>query len=209
MWRFLAGWGVSIAYSLVAQPARIYERDMNIRTLILPISAALLLSACAGEVAGEVPSLAKRPYELSPEQVEALANAPIDGAGDDGMRDGPAPALPAATAAEMQAAIQDYQSGVAAFNRELPVTRSAIAAGRGASVGSEKWVVAQMALTRLDSARAPSVAALGALDSLYAQTVSVLGINNARQLAEARRTVAGGVFEQNREVAALGAQLRY
>ena len=182
---------------------------MNCRTLILALSASLLLSACAGEVAGEVPSLAKRPYELSPEQVEALANAPIDGAGDDGLRDGPAPALPPATAQAMQAAMGDYQTGAAAFARELGPTRSAIAGGRGAAVGSENWVVAQMALTRLDSARAPSVAALGALDSLYAQTVSALGVNNARQLAEARRIVASGVFEQNREVAALGAQLRY
>ncbi len=182
---------------------------MTIRQTLIPLYALLLLSACAGEVAGEVPSLTKRPYELSPEQVAALANAPLDGAGDNGLRDGPAPALPPATEAAMEAALADHRAGQSAFARDLAPARSAIAAARGATVGSENWVVAQMALTRLDSARAPSMAALGALDSLYAQTVSALGVNNARLLEDARQSVARDVFEQNREVAALGAQLRY
>lgn len=182
---------------------------MTVRQSLLPLCALMLLPACAGEVAGEVPSLAKRPYELSPEQVAALANTPLDGAGDSGLRDGPAPTLPPATAAAMEAALTDHRAGQNAFARELAPTRSAIAAGRGAAVGGEAWVVAQMALTRLDSARAPSMAALGALDSLYAQTVSALGVNNARLLAEARQSVARDVMEQNRIVAELGAQLRY
>jgi hypothetical protein len=209
MRRFLAGWRLNNAYPLVAQPVRIYEGDMNIRPPILALSAALLLSACAAAVDGEVPSLAKRPYELSPEQVEALANAPIDGAGDDGLHDGPAPALPAATAQAMQAALADHRAGYSAFIRDLPPARAAVVSARGAAVGSENWVVAQMALTRLDSARAPSVAALGALDALYAQTVSALGVQNARMLADARWQVANDVDKQNRAVAELGAQLRY
>ena len=182
---------------------------MNCRTLILALSASVLLSACAGEVAGEVPSLAKRPYELSPEQVEALANAPIDGAGDDGLRDGPAPPLPPATASAMNAAVADHQRANQAFTLELPSTRSAIAAAHGAPVGSEAWVVGQMALTRLDSARAPSIAALGALDTQYAQTVSALGVHNAGRIAFEREQMAEDVEEQNKIIAELGAQLRY
>lgn len=183
---------------------------MPIRHALLPFSAALLLSACAGQVDGEVPSLAKRPYELTPQQIAELASSPLElQAGDDGERAGPAPVLPPATAERMNAALAQHQSGSAAFARELPAARPAIAAGRGAAVGSENWVVAQMALTRLDSARAPSVAALAALDTLHAETVSALGVNNARRIDDARVQVARDVAEQNRVVADLGSQLRY
>lgn len=182
---------------------------MTVRQSLLPLCALMLLPACAGEVAGEVPSLAKRPYELTPEQVEALANAPLDGVGDSGLRDGPVPPLPPATANAMEAALADHQRANQAFTLELPATRSAITAARGAVVGSENWVVAQMALTRLDSARAPSLAALGALDSLYAQTVSALGVHNAGRIAFERQQMAEDVEEQNKIIAELGAQLRY
>ncbi len=200
---------IGVPNSLVGCGTQFYGRGMayRIALILLPLLCA---TACARVVDGEVPSLAKRAYELTPEQIAALANAPLElQDGDSGERAGPAPVLPPATAERMNTALGQHQSGSAAFARELPAARSAIAAGRGAAVGSENWVVAQMALTRLDSARAPSVAALGALDALHAETVSALGINNARRIDEARAQVARDVVEQNRVVAELGAQLRY
>lgn len=186
-----------------------YGMGMSYRSALL-LLCALPLAACAQVVDDVVPSLAKRPYELTPEQIAALATSPLELLpGDSGERDGPAPALPAGAAARMDAAMAQHQTGSTAFAREVAPTRAAIGAARGAAVGGEAWVVAQMALTRLDSARAPSVAALGALDALYAETVSALGVNNARRIAEARANVARDVVEQNRVVADLGAQLRY
>lgn len=120
--------------------------------LLLPM---LVLSACAPANMASYPSLARRPIERSASVVPATPAAPAP------------PAPVSATLAEAIRALgSDADRGEAAFRAALPETQTQVAAGRGASVGSESWAVAQRALSRLDAVRGPTTLALAELDRL-------------------------------------------
>ena len=117
----------------------------------LPLAAALLTAGCAAT--GPFPSLAVREAERLYASGDPLQSAPEapDRAG-----------LAGRIAGFLSAASQ----GDAAFERALAAARP-LAARAGAS-GSESWVAAQEALSRLEAARATTSKAVGALDEFGA-----------------------------------------
>lgn len=125
--------------------------------LILP-AVLLTLSACGKP--GNYPSLNPRP-------IEAKAA---------GLLTEPAPQSPAvqpatgAVIAKIDAALASAKRGDAAFRSSSANAQSA-ARIAGAS-GSESWITAQMAVSNLESARAPVKAALSDLDGLLRTTLA-------------------------------------
>ncbi|SNS61979.1 hypothetical protein SAMN06295912_110102 [Sphingomonas laterariae] len=122
--------------------------------LSAPLLALGLLAGCA-ESRTSYPSLAPRAVEKLPiEEPEAESTAanpvPIDSASDGRI------------AAEVAAA----DASRARFERELAPSRRAVAAAGGQAAGSEAWIAAQQALTRLDETRGPVSSALATLDAM-------------------------------------------
>lgn len=75
--------------------------------------------------------------------------------------------LPADLAGRLARWRADAAAADAAFRAAQGETETAVAAARGAAVGSERWVVGQQALSRLIAARAGLTGALAELDRLY------------------------------------------
>jgi len=123
-------------------------------------SLSLLTAACAALGAcaqgGGYPSLAARPDELSGpcavEQPEAPAPIPVVTPDD--------PAL----AAELDRLRQQVRQGHDAFESQLEQARAAVQ--RAGPPGSESWIDAQVAVSAVEAARAPTVSAVADLDSL-------------------------------------------
>jgi hypothetical protein len=120
--------------------------------IVIPLLAA---AGCAAP--GPYPSLAPRPAE------KAYA------AGEDERQPTPQPDDPA-LAAEIDRLAGEAKGGAAAFDAALPAAEAAATAAGG--VGSDSWVEAQQALSRLESARARTTAALADLDRLAVERAS-------------------------------------
>ena len=116
--------------------------------LSLTTAASLPLAGCAAAPGGDAPSLAKRPvegrFDIAP---PAVVVAPP----------GPLPADLAGRLARWEA---DAAAGQQGFAAERGTAASLVSAAAGAPVASERWVVAQQAISRLGAARAPLTAAL-------------------------------------------------
>ena len=115
--------------------------------LILLIPA--LIAGCAAQ--GEYPSLAKRPFEkpLSNNSVPSVEQVvPSD------------PALQARIAD----AVKKARDGIEDFNTNLPLARVAVNRGTGTSQGSDPWIDAQVAVSRLERTLEPARNALADLD---------------------------------------------
>lgn len=117
------------------------------RTLVATLVPLLAAAGCAAP--GPYPSLAPRPAE------KAYADD------TDERRPTPQPDDPA-LAAEIERLAAEARAGAAAFDSALPAAQAAAAASGGA--GSDSWIEAQQALSRLESARAQTTAALADLD---------------------------------------------
>jgi hypothetical protein len=117
--------------------------------VLAALAAAVLGAGCAPE--GEFPSLARRPIEAQDPLEEPVRTPPVV-ASEPALR---------ARAAELLA---EAREGGRAFDAAYGPAASA-ARGAGAP-GSESWVVAQQAISRAEAARAPTIAALSALDAL-------------------------------------------
>ena len=113
------------------------------------LSALLAAAGCAAP--GPYPSLAPRPAE------KAYAEDA------DERRPTPQPDDPA-LAAEIDRLAAEARAGGGAFDAALPAAQAAAGAAGGA--GTESWIEAQQALSRLESARARTTAALADLDRL-------------------------------------------
>lgn len=158
---------------------------------LLPI--VLPLAGCAA-TGGDYPSLAPRPVEqgaAAPAAAEPPAAPPAN------------PALPAETAAILAAA----DKGHAAFLAQLGSARAAIEAARGKEAGSEAWVAAQVALSTLDAARSPVLAALADLDALRIGMLQEGRSSDADALDEAARTIEAREAEERDALGRLGAAL--
>jgi hypothetical protein len=133
---------------------------------IRPLFASLLLAAAASACAppGPYPSLAPRPIE------KALADS------DEAP---PPPPLPddAALPARMQALIDEARRGESDFAAALPSARAA--AGKAGAEGSDSWIEAQQALSRVEAARAVTVGALADLDALILEQARDKGASDA------------------------------
>lgn len=115
-------------------------------------ASVLALAAC-GDRSG-YPSLAQRPVERPVAVAAGTVPAPV-AAGQDTARD-----------AEAAALAEQAAQGDAAFAKAADGACRTVAAGLGASAGSEAWVSAQQALSALDAARGPVRAAAAGIDKL-------------------------------------------
>ena len=115
----------------------------------LSSSAPLLLAACAPQ--GDFPSLAPRAIETAPDEPAEQPSPP------------PAPADPV-LAARVEELLAEAEAGQRDFAGAAPAAETAVA--RAGASGSESWVAAQQAVSRLQAARGGTVEALAALDRL-------------------------------------------
>lgn len=126
------------------------------RLLAFIVLLALGSAATAQTDNRSFPSLAKRPVESRDRSIPpapVVEAAPVD----------------AVLVAEVDRFAREALAADGAFQRMLGQNRSSVSAARGASPASESWVVAQVAISALDSARYESVAALAALDTLHVE----------------------------------------
>ena len=152
----------------------------------------LALSACAQQ--GEFPSLAPRPVEKAmAESEEEPAVRPVP---DD-------PQLPARIAAFVEAG----RRGQAAFEAALPEARAAV--GRAGPSGSDSWIAAQQAISRLETTRATIANALSELDAYATEQARTrpLGPGDAERIREATETLQRLARDQERQSAELQARL--
>jgi Meckel syndrome type 1 protein len=119
------------------------------------VPVLFVVGGCASGPAGVYPSLQRRPIERTASVSPSQPATP----------EPPAP-VSATLAEAIRALGADADQGEAAFRAALTEGRAEVDAGRGAAVGSEQWAVAQRALSRIDTARAPTTLALAELDRL-------------------------------------------
>lgn len=126
-----------------------------LRLLAIP----LICSGLAGCARSDTPfpSLAPRPIEKVPIGNPAPDSPPI--AATSGVTDS---ALDSAAARELAAA----EASVAPFNAQLARARDAVNAAKGAAPGTERWIVAQQAISALVELRGPAEAATASLDHM-------------------------------------------
>jgi hypothetical protein len=120
----------------------------RLRLLPVPV-AALLLASCAAS--GPFPSLAVRDVERE----FAVETPPV-----------PAPIIPSdpATAARIDQLVAAAQGGDADFRKALAAAQPL--AARAGAAGSESWVAAEQAASRVQAARSRTVDALADLDAI-------------------------------------------
>jgi Meckel syndrome type 1 protein len=163
------------------------------KSKVFPAALALLAApACAPE--GPYPSLAPRPIEKAMADSEELPTpaAIPDDAG-----------LPA----RIEALAEQARRGEAAYQSALPEARAA-ASSAGAS-GSDSWVEAQQALSRLEAARATTAGALADLDALAlaVATARPLSPGDSERLDAATRQAQALADRQRAEIVKLQARI--
>lgn len=148
---------------------------------LAPLLAALGLAGCAA--GNGYPSLAPRAVEGS----AAAAAAPPQSAPADPALDARVASLAAQAAA-----------GHAAFEKTAAQACAGIARGARAAAGSEPWIAAQQAISALDAARAPVLAAVAELDRLVIERGTAAGpaVDLSRLAAAQERASAIDMAEQ-------------
>ncbi|MGB3803098.1 MAG: hypothetical protein WA935_03620 [Sphingopyxis granuli] len=161
----------------------------------LAIAAALSLSACAAAGGDGAPSLAKRPvegrFDVAPPVV---------------VVDPPGP-LPADLAGRLARWDADAVAAQRAFAAERGTAATLVSAASGAAVASERWVVAQQAISRLQATRAPLTAALADIDRLYLDRSVAEDIDGLPDIYALRDRLADMAATQDAVVEALERQL--
>lgn len=170
---------------------------------VLPV-AALWLGGCAalGPVEG-YPDIGPRATET----VDFLEPEPAPG-GADAAALPPLPAPDAATLALLGRIERDAAAGERAFAAMRAQAERAVSAARGAAVGSEAWVVAHQAISRLDAARAPTRAALSSAEAALPPLDAIEQTPGAAERIARHRRAVEQVAAQSGVVAALVARLR-
>jgi hypothetical protein len=113
------------------------------------MTAYVLIAGCAAK--GEYPSLAPRPFERAAQTVAVATPAPLPQTSD------------ATLVRRVGALVEKAKAGVGPFNAALGQARPIIAASDGVRA-SERWIAAQMALSRVERTREPIEAALAEID---------------------------------------------
>ncbi len=108
-------------------------------------------------------------------------------------------------AAQLTAIAERSARGASEFNATLAMQRQAVELAHGAAPKSEAWVAGQQALSVIEAARAPCVAARSDADALYAQAkIDGVGLT---EIAEVQRTLVARVENQDGILASLAADL--
>ena len=115
------------------------------------------------------------------------------------------------TATRIERLVDAAREAHAGFERKESATRRAVSSARGASVASDSWISAQVALADLQSSRSATVTALAELDGMYvdaraAETATVSP--TAQAIESARDTVQQWVSQENEALASLAGNLR-
>ena len=154
------------------------------------LSSMLALSACATP-RGKYPDLAIRPEERISGSMEPVAAEPY---------------IPPKTGADVLSNIvslrQSAQQAHAKFTAATPRARSAANAARNSHQGSEKWAVAQIALSELESSRSDAMIALAELDRLYVD--AAINATELGPLSSARDDVMALVAEEDSVINQIG-----
>lgn len=166
------------------------------RLLLLPVLAAVLpLSACAAAQGGDAPSLARRPvegrFDVAPPTVVVTPPGP----------------LPADLAGRLARWESDAAGAQQAFAAARSDTAALVAAAAGAPAASERWIVAQQAISRLQAARAPLTGALADIDRLYVERRTKEAIDGLPDIFALRERLADLASAQDAVIEALSAQL--
>jgi hypothetical protein len=158
----------------------------------------MLIGGCKS-VEGDFPSLAKRPFEsANPAAAPVPAETPV------------ATTLPAEMERAVTGLVQRHQKAQDQYIALLPGVKAQAARAAGSAMGSEMWVSAHLALSRLDRARADSVAALAELDALIEKQLGdeVSGSATLIPLLEPKqRLLVAAVAEQSSELDRLANQI--
>ncbi len=126
--------------------------------LITPAVAAIMLLSACGSREG-YPSLAKRPVERITGSDPVVAASPVVP---------PAPIPPdLGLQSRLARLTEQARDAHARFNSAKNKTAGLVAAASGASVVSESWSQATVALASLESRRSDAMIALAELDTLY------------------------------------------
>lgn len=165
------------------------KRALLFAPLLLP------LPACAGTQANDGPSLAKRPVEG---RFDVAPPAPVVA---------PPGPLPNDLAGRLARWESDGAAGQQAFAAERSSTASLVSAAAGAPIASERWVVAQQAISRLTAARAPVTGALADIDRLYLERSVDEQVDGLPDIYALRDRLADLVSTQDAVIEALSSQL--
>lgn len=119
----------------------------------LAIAAALViaLAGCEGQ-SGGYPSLAPRPIEQLSLAEPNRPSSPVAAAPD------------AAAARQYAPLVEQARKADVDFRQVMEEERGALGRSRGAAQGSDTWLAAQEALSRIETARGPVAKALADLD---------------------------------------------
>jgi len=160
---------------------------------LLPLLPFALVAGCAEQ--GSYPSLAPRPIE------QALRDAD---------EQPPRPPLPddPALAERLAGFVAQARSGVSGFDKELAAAERAVATA--GAPGSESWIAAQQAVSRVEAARAVTTRALGELDSFSVSQANARALSDAdlARLAEATAEVQAIATRQSEALNRLQGALR-
>jgi hypothetical protein len=157
--------------------------------ILIPL---LVAAGCAAP--GPYPSLAPRPAE----------KAYADDAEE--RKPTPQPDDPA-LAREIDRLLAEAKAGAAEFDSALPAAQAT--ASRSGGAGSDSWIEAQQALSRLETARARTTAALADLDRLAVERAAAgtLGESDAQRLRAATAEIQGLADSQSDRLQRLGSSL--
>jgi len=146
----------------------------------------LALTGCGASLP-DVPTLGPRPAEHQP-------ILPPDPASE--------PASPADPALVRQLAtvVAEARAGHAKFEEQRRSTAGALAAGKGASEGSEAWIAGQTALSGLDAAKGPVRDAAGTIDALRIDPAHA-GTGDRAAIEAAAAEIAAMADEEARPIA--------
>ncbi len=166
--------------------------------LVVPLGA-FLLAGCASTASDRYPSLATRDVERAEGTFEPVETPALD-----------VPAVEVEDAANLPerlaALVAQARSAHASFVEAVPAAERRVAAADGASVGTDSWAAAQVALADLDSARSTAAIALGDLDILFA--AATVQAEDASAIAAAREAVIALVSEEDTVLERLRARVR-
>ncbi len=164
----------------------------------------LLLPGCV-QGSESFPSLLPRPYEVDAADLSKRPASQPEPA--------PAPVTPLSYEQRrmLAAAVEQFRAADDAFRAALPAVRSAVSAAPRSGSGSEPWIYAQVLLSRLEIARAPSVEALATIDQLLIQRLAQESQRAAgggtSEIEAARAPIAQAVEEQSAIIAGLAGRI--
>lgn len=170
---------------------------MKCASIFLSAIAVLPLSACAAGVGnGEAaPSLAHRPVEgrfnVAPPTVAVTPPGP----------------LPTDLAGRLARWDSDAAAAQQAFAAERGNAAALVSAAAGSPVASERWIVAQQAISRLVAARAPLTGALADIDRLYLDRSIDEAVDGLPDIYALRDRLADTASAQDAIIEALSDQL--